>query len=120
MDRRILLTVLLVLVAIGVAAAIGVNAYQAGLARGLADSGAVPQPAPGGPPYGYYGPYWHGPFGFGGFGFFGFLLFFFLIVALLKGLFWRPWGWHGRYGPGTYEEWHRRAHESMKEGGQKV
>lgn len=124
MDRRILLAIVLVLVAVGIAATIGTNAYQAGLARGLAESGRLPQPAPGTPPYMYYGPYWHGPFGFGFFGFLFPLLFFFLIFGLLRGLFWgRPWGWHGpwKYGPPqAFEEWHRRAHESMKEGGQKI
>ncbi len=137
MDRRIVLGVVLVLVAIVAAAAIGTNAYRAGVARGLADSGKLPSPEAGGVPgpyYGYYGPYWHpGPFGFGFFGFLFPLLFLFLIFALFRGLFWgRRWaGSHGPWvagphGPSTggvppmFEEWHRRAHESMQERGQKA
>ncbi len=120
MNRRGLLAVVLILVAVGVAAA----AYQAGVARGVVESGRLPAPAPGVPPYGYYGPYWHGPFGFGFFGFLFPLLFFFLIFVLLRGLFWGPrWGWHGpwRYGaPPSLEEWHRKAHESPQERGEKL
>lgn len=117
MDRR-MRAVVLTLVAIVLAVAIGSQVYQAGVARGLSESGqAGPRPE-GAPPYGSYG---YRPYGFG-FGFFGFLaplLFFFLIFALLKGLFWRPWGGYGpwRYGvPPEIEEWHRKAHESQQQG----
>lgn len=124
MNRRIILGILLVVVGVAVVAAIANNAFHAGVARGLTESGrevgpgAVrPGPDPYYRPYGHYG--FH-PFGLG-FGFFGFLfplLFFFLIFALFKGLFWG--GWRGPYGAGRYEEWHRKAHESMKEQGQKM
>jgi hypothetical protein len=120
MDRRIL-AIVLALVAVAVAVGIGTQLYQAGVARGLAESGQITPRPEGVPPYGYYRPYGYHPFGFG-FGFFGFLfplLFFFLIFSLFKGFFWRPWGWYGpsKYGvPPAVEEWHRKAHESQQQG----
>ncbi len=116
MDRRIVLGIVLVLVAVVGAVAIGTNAYHAGIARGLEESGKLPAPGAGAPPYpyygphGYYGPYWHHGFGFG---FLFPLLFLFLIFSLFRG---RHCG--GRHGswktagvPPMFEEWHRRAHE---------
>ncbi|MGH3119312.1 MAG: hypothetical protein ACRDQ2_19800 [Gaiellales bacterium] len=120
MDRRIL-AIVLALVLVAVAVGIGTQLYQAGVARGLAESTQTTPRPEGVSPYRYYAPYGYHPFGFG-FGFFGFLfplLFFFLIFALLRGLFWRPWGWHGpwKYGvPPALEEWHRKAHESPQQG----
>ena len=117
MDRKVVVGIVLGLAVIALAVGIGVNAYQAGVARGLAEQSlGVGQvaPRPDLPPYAYYGPYWHRPWGFG-FGFLFPLLFIFLIFALLRGLFWRPWGWHG-----GFEEWHRRAHESMPDRPQKA
>jgi len=125
---RLLLLVLIVLGAV----ALGVGAYQAGLAAGASQvvaTGAAPAVVP------YY--YGH-PFGFG-FGFFGFLgtlLFIFLIFAVIRavafggrGRGWGgPGGWSG--GPGgqgwrgspwesrahdVFEDWHRNAHSG--EGG---
>ncbi|MBI3244492.1 MAG: hypothetical protein HYZ49_19605 [Chloroflexi bacterium] len=136
MNRRIIFGVLLALLLLAGAVAIGATAYRAGVAQGLADSGKLVLPggegfAPeGGAPafaYPYYG-FHHRPFGFGPFGFgFGFLqclfplIFFFLFFSLLRGLFgWRrPWGWGGHHGghgpwnkgaPPMFEEWHKRAH----------
>jgi hypothetical protein len=125
MNRRVLVGVALVLVALLAAAAIGTSAYRAGVIRGLADAGKLPASAVGGMPmpyYGYYGPFWHhGPFGFLGFLFP--LLGLLLIFGLFRALFWRPWcgGPHSvskRNAPPWFEEWHRRAHESMPERGQ--
>ncbi len=124
MNRRIIFGILLALVLLAGAAAIGVTAYRIGVGRGLADSGQLVGPggdgvAPQGgvPAYPYYGFRGHRAFGFGpfggGWGFgFGFLqclfplIFFFLFFSLLRGLFgWRrPWGrgWgghHGEHGP---------------------
>lgn len=134
MNRRIIFGILLALVLIAGAVAIGATAYRAGVVRGLADSGQLVLPGGGDfgprggePGYGFYG---HRPFGFGPFGFgFGFLqclvplFFFFLFFSLLRGLFgWRrPWGWgwgghhHGQgpWGKGVppmFEEWHKQAH----------
>jgi hypothetical protein len=50
-----------------------------------------------------------------------FWIFFWLL--LIRGLFWgRPWGRRGRYYhgrledlPADFDDWHRRAHERMKE-----
>ena len=96
---------------IAAAAAIGIGAYNAGVAQGIAESGrliAAPQP---GPPYVYV---WPRPWGFGFFPFFPilFFLFFFFVV---RGLLWTGrWhgGWRYRYDgvPPAFEEWHRRAH----------
>jgi hypothetical protein len=113
---RIVIGLLLVAAAV----ALGVGAYQAGLAQGLAQTGTAV--APGVVPY--YG--WH-PFGFG-FGFFGFLgtlLFILLIFALIRALVFRGGPRGGWYGPGggwrgghwesrgqeMFDEWHRRSHE---------
>ena len=102
------------------AALIGVLAYNAGVAHGIATS----QIASGGAtaplqvplyPYG-----WYRPWGFG-FGFLGPFLFFALWFVLLRGLFWGgPWRryrWQGGYygGMPAFEEWHQRAHERMSQ-----
>jgi hypothetical protein len=94
------------------AAAIGVGAYNAGVAQGIAESGRmIAAPPAAGTPYVYV---WPRPWGFGYFPFFPvlFLLFFFFLV---RGLLWRGHrhgGWRYRYEgvPPMFEEWHRRAH----------
>jgi len=123
-DRRWIAGIVSVLVLVAIGGAIANNAYQAGLAQGLAQSGQPgDQPRP--------GPYYYGPWGYGwvghGFGFFGgflFMLFFiFLIFAVLRGLwFWGrggPGHWHrgpsGAGAPPWFEEWHRRAHEGKQD-----
>src|SRR5262245_44966842 len=127
MTRRIVLAVLLVLVLIAGAAAVGYYAYQAGVAQGLVQSGKVVAPDA---PSGYVYPYWggpffyHHPFGFG-FGFLGCLipfLFFILIFSLIRLIVFGPRRWGGwgyrHWGPGgwekgvppMFEEWHQRAH----------
>ena len=108
MDRRIVLGIVLVLVAVMGAVAIGTNAYHAGIARGLEESGKLPAPGTGAPPY----PFWHhGPFGFG---LLFPLLFLFLIFGLFRGRHWA--GHHGSWKtagvPPMFDEWHRRAHEA--------
>ncbi|HEV8354722.1 MAG TPA: hypothetical protein VGR24_11095 [bacterium] len=126
MNRGWIAGILMMVVLIAIGVAVANNAYQVGLAQGLAQSsqpGAQPQPGMG--PY-YYGPWHYGWFGHG-FGFFGFLfplLFFFLIFALLRGLwFWGrggPGSWHRGAGAGAppwFEEWHRRAHEGKQDTG---
>jgi hypothetical protein len=97
------------------AAAIGIGAYNAGVAagvaHGIAESSRVIAPPPAGTPYVYV---WPHPWGFGFFPFFPFL-FFLLFFFVLRGLLWRGrWhgGWRYRYDgvPPAFEEWHRRAH----------
>ena len=89
---RVLFAVLLAAV---VAAAVGFSAYNAGVTRGLAESGRFAVAAPATPgaapavPYAYAYPYpymWHRPWGFG----FGFFPFFFVLLCffLLRGAFW--------------------------------
>jgi hypothetical protein len=117
-----------VLLALLAAVVIGGIAYQAGVAHGIAlqPPPAIAAPgAPGAPavpapyyPYRYY----YGP----RFGFFGPLfgiLFFFFILRLLSWGLW-GWGWRGRRwryydypgdGPSRFDEWHRRAHERMRD-----
>jgi len=99
-----------------VAAAVGIGAYNQGVAQGLAQSATFASPPAGTPnPYPYaYGYGWHPrPWGFG---FFPFFLMLFLFLSL-KGLLWRGYwggGWHNRYPrggvPPQFEEWHRQAH----------
>lgn len=93
--------------ALVLAAIVGVMAYNAGVAHGIAQSGKIVMP-PGGP-YPYYG--WH-PWGPG----FFFAPFLFIIfgVVMLRALFgagrWR----HARHcGYHALDEWHRQAHERM-------
>lgn len=82
--------ILIALLVLGAAAAIGVGAYNAGVAQGIAEGGrAVAAPAPGAVPYAYYG--WHRPWGFGFFPIFPFFFILFVFLAL-RGLWWRgPW-----------------------------
>ena len=106
MNRRVVLGVLVVLVLIVGAVAVGGYAYQIGVAQGLANSGKLVAPQGDGvgvTPFYYGAPYFYHPFGFG-FGFLGCLfplLAFFLIFALIRGLLWRG-GWRGRRGWGGH------------------
>jgi hypothetical protein len=112
MNNRSVLRILLIaaLVAI-VAVAVGIGAYDAGLARGIAESGRAVAASPQGTPFVYV---WPRPWGFGFFPIFP-LVFFLLFFFAIRGLLWRgSWrrGWAcGPYGvPPAFDEWHRRAH----------
>ena len=120
-----------------VALAVGFTSYQAGVSRGLAlqpppavaaaPNGAAPQAAPA--PYFY--PRYRMYRGWGGFGFFGglfsILIWIFIIRLIFRALFgWGCWGWRRRYWGGGYgygphpddfDDWHRRAHDRMREPG---
>ena len=91
--------IVIVLLVLSAATVIGIGAYNAGMAHGLAESSraVAAAPPPGAVPYAYYG--WHRPWGAGFFPIFPF--FFILLVFLaLRGLWWRG-GWHrGGYGYG--------------------
>jgi hypothetical protein len=121
------------IVALAVVAAIviGATAYQAGVSHGIALQPPVASApaAPGGaqavppPPYPYYPYRYYGPWRFG---FFGPVLTILLFVFLFRMLFWGffGWGWRRRYwhydpqlGPSRLDEWHRQAHERMRDGG---
>ncbi len=121
MNGRVIFRIVLAVVVLAILAVAGVAVFNAGAAYGVSQSAALA--APDGEalarPY-YVGPYgWGRPFGFG-FGFLGCLvplLFIFLAFGLVRGLFWRPWGWgrgwrghHGGGMPPMFEEWHKRAH----------
>jgi len=98
------------------AVAIGALAYQAGFSHGLAVQ------VPPGAAFRGYGP-WR-------FGFVGPLIsifvFFFILRVLMFALFGWGWGWRRRlwrdaryldaqFGPFGFDEWHRRAHERMRD-----
>lgn len=101
-------TAFAVLVAVG----IGMAAYQAGVAHGL----ALQVPAGTALPVVPYG--WHyRPWGFG---LFGPLFFILLWFVVMRSVFWGGHrGWYSRhrdgYVPSRFDEWHRRAHERMKD-----
>jgi len=104
------------------AAAIGIGAYNAGVAQGLAESGRLIAAPPAGAPYVYV---WHRPWGFGFFPFFP-LLFLFLFFFVVRGMLWRG-RWHGGWRSGGYdgvppmfEEWHRRVHSRTSEPGSRA
>ena len=114
--RLLFVLALVALVAVGV----GIPAYNAGVAQGLAESGKIVAPPVAGAPYVYGWHGYYGPFGFG-FGLLGCLvplLFFFLFFGLVRGIVWRGgWGRHGwHHGgweggvPPMFAEWHKRAH----------
>ena len=98
--------VLAAIVSVGV----GMLAFNAGLARGLAANTTAGTAALA------WHPFWFHPFGFVGPLFF---LFFWFVIA--RALFWGgPWRrrWHDpRYDgvPPRFEEWHRRMHERMNQ-----
>jgi len=100
----------LALVVVLASAAVGLVGYNIGISHGMAQGAGTDA--------NFYG--WHRPWGFG---FMFPLLFFFAWVVLFRGLWWGfggPWR-HRYYYPGEYgphprfDEWHRRAHDRMKE-----
>jgi hypothetical protein len=110
MRRGMGLLVLLLVILGGIA--IGVGAYNAGLAEGLEQTGRATEVVRViGPGFG-----WGFPFGL-----FLFPLFFIGIFLLVRGAFWRrrwdgPGYGHGSPGPwkggrAMFDEWHRRQHE---------
>lgn len=114
-NHRIWRGVLLAVLGIGIAAAIGFGAYDAGVAHGLASGGTTLVEQSGAAHHAHDWGHGHGH------GFF-FAPFFFLIVLLFlaRAPFWRrSWrgGCHPRDGiPPAFEEWHRRAHEQQTPG----
>ena len=101
MNKRLASIVLVVLLAIGAIAAVGVYEYRAGVARGLEMSGKLPI-GPGGWAY----PYWGGPFHP-----FGFL--FPLLLVILIFVFARRLFWWDRFGGRGY--WHRCMPVELRE-----
>jgi hypothetical protein len=122
---RIAGAVLLTLLIVGGVAAIGYAAYQAGIAQGAAQEGAVVVAPAAGAPAPYYGYPMYGFHPFYGFLwclgplFFLFLLFF-AMRLIFGGHRHGPWGWRGGWGPERMpDEWRRKAedwHREMHEG----
>ena len=120
--------VLALLLVVG-AAAIGITAYNAGVTAGLVESGQVVV-APGQSVGPYVGGYGHGGFGF--FGFLGTLLFIFLLIALFRaaigggrgrGGWGRGWGGPGWVGPdgrahGPWDTRIRELHDELHRAGE--
>jgi hypothetical protein len=98
--------ILVAVLVIGAASAIGIGSYNAGVAHGFADSGRAIAVPPGAETH------FHGRHHSWGFLPILPLVFFFWFVAVMRG----PWrgGWRHRYYydgvPPAFEEWHRRAH----------
>jgi hypothetical protein len=116
MQRRFAMVLAVALIAGLAVMAMTSYGYRVGMAQGLAEAGKLPAAAA---PNAYYGPMWHPPFFFGG-PLFGLLFFLLVLSALRRG----AWGRHayaagggcGSGVPPRFEEWHRRAHESMADG----
>ena len=120
MDNRTLRALVMVALVIAGGAAIAIGAYNAGVARGVAETGRMIAAPLAGAPYVYV---WPRPWGFG-FPFFPilFFLFFFFVV---RGMLWRGrWhgGWRYRYDgvPPMFDEWHRRAHAERPDNGSRT
>ena len=125
MNGRTIAGIVLTLLLIGGAAAIGITAYNAGVTQGLIDSGQVVT-APGYPAGPYVGGYGYG-WGHGGSGFFGFLgtlFFIFLVLALIRVVIgggrgrggWGGPGWggpDGRHGRGPWSDRAREFHDEL-------
>jgi len=125
--------IILTLVLLAVVAGLGVFAYNAGVAQGLAQHvpAAGTAPTTGTYVYPYAGmPFmpFAGPFGFHAFGFLGCLVplfFLFLFFGVMRALVWGgPHRWRGRHGMGHWgedgipphlEELHNRLHEKQSE-----
>ena len=107
-NRTFLRALAMAVLVIAGAAAIGIGAYNAGMAQGIAEAGRAVAAPPAGTQYVYVG---HRPWGFGFFPIFP--IFFLFFIA--RGLLWRgPWrgGWGCQHNgvPPAFDEWHRRAH----------
>jgi hypothetical protein len=110
-NRSLLGALAIAALVIAGAAAIGIGAYNAGVAQGIVEGGRAIAAPPAGTPYVYV---WPRPWGFGFFPIFP-IFFLFFLFFVVRGLLWRgPWrgGWGCRYGaiPPAFDEWHRRAH----------
>jgi hypothetical protein len=107
MDRKIVLGALAVIAAV----LIGIGAYQAGFAQGLAATG---EGVRGVYPYAHPGP------GFG-LGLLFPLLLILLVIALVRSFFWGGgprWNEPGGPRQRMFDEWHREAHRERPSGGQ--
>jgi hypothetical protein len=116
-NRSLVRALAIAALVITAAAAIGVGAYNAGVAQGIAESGRAIAAPPPGTSFVYVRPW---GFGFPFFPIFFLLFFFFVVRGLL-------WGGRGRGGcgygyrddgvPPAFDEWHRRAHGEQRPSG---
>ena len=102
------------------AGVIGIGAYNAGVAHGIAESGRLVAASP--PVAPVY--VWPRPWGFGFFPFFPILwlvFLFFVVRALLwRGRWHRGWAYRYEGVPPMFDEWHRRAHASTSDPGSRA
>src|SRR6266850_8255475 len=77
--------------AVAAAVAIGIGAYNAGVAQGIAESGRLIAAPPAGTPYVYV---WPRPWGFGFFPFFPLLFLVLFFFFVMRALLWKA-RWHG-------------------------
>jgi hypothetical protein len=122
MNGRTFARILLAIVIVGGAIAIGVTSYNAGVTAGLVQSGqavVVPGGYPVAPGAAYVGYGWGFGHGFGFFGFLGGLLFLFLLIGLIRAAVGGPRrGWGGPGGPrgwggdGRRDAWAERVRET--------
>ena len=111
MDNRLGVRLIIGVLAAAALVAVGLYAFNIGVAHGLAESGRLAA-LPGGE--GRHVAFWPGPwaFGFAWFPFFPFVGIL-LLFLVLRGFFW--WGRGGRAcgsgrSPAHWDDWHRRAH----------
>ena len=90
MDKRLFRALAVGVLILAGAAAIGIGAYNAGVAQGIAESGRLIAAPSAATPYVYV---WPRPWGFGFFPFFPLIILFWIVVT--RGLFWRG-AWRGR------------------------
>jgi len=121
MNRSPIRVIVVLLLVLAGAAAIGVASYNAGVQHGFVEASRTAALPPEGTPRVYV---WAGPWHPGYFPVFPFFFGFLLFVFVLRGLLWRgswrggPWQ-RGDCGPRhdgvppAFDEWHRRAHERM-------
>jgi len=121
-DRSPFRAIVLLLLALAGAAAIGVGAYQAGVQHGVVEAGRTAAVPVEGTSHIYVVPgAWHGPWHGGFFPLFPLIVAFVLIAFVVRGRGWRGRGRPDRHTrirrgdgvPPAFEEWHRRAHERM-------
>lgn len=132
MFKHVVFRIVAGLVLLAAIAGLGVFAYQAGVAHGVAANIQIPATDTTESPYLFYGmPYRHFMW-FPGFGFLGLMIPLFLLFLAFgasRRMIWGPrWGWrhlgrgpmghHGSGGegvPSIFSEWHRQAHASSSE-----
>jgi hypothetical protein len=123
-DRSPFRAIVLLLLALAGAAAIGVGAYQAGVQHGFVEAGRTAAAPVEGTSHIYVVPgAWHGAWYGGFFPLFPLVVAFVLLAFVVRGRGWRGRGGcasgdrRGRGGddrvPPAFEAWHRRAHERM-------